>query len=162
VSASDRRLSPIRRDADGNQTAGRSWESLTERLIREAQEAGEFEQLPHRGKPLPDRSNPYAGEMGLAFDILQNAGAAPPWIEADKEARAWLDRRKALIGRVAGAGSAVQAMHLREMTAIVLGYNRAAARVNAEAPTPRQHRQPLDLKRELAALRAVAAVSERP
>ena len=32
---------------------GLSWESYAEQLIREAQEAGEFEHLPGMGKPIP-------------------------------------------------------------------------------------------------------------
>src|SRR5262249_3341711 len=33
---------------------GTSWESFIERQIREAQEAGAFENLPGQGKPIPD------------------------------------------------------------------------------------------------------------
>lgn len=42
----------VRRDADGNPSLASSWESLTERLIREAQVAGQFEGLPGHGRPL--------------------------------------------------------------------------------------------------------------
>src|SRR6188472_2350753 len=76
-----------RRDADGQLQIGRTWESLVERQIREAMAEGKFDELPHHGKPLPRADNPYAGDQALAFSILHNNGAAPPWIEADKEAR---------------------------------------------------------------------------
>jgi len=147
-------VSPTRRDAEGDVSADRSWESLTERLIREAQERGDFDDLPHRGQALPDRSNPFAGEMGLAFDMLLNAGIAPPWIEADKEARACLARRDALRQVARRAGSPMLATLEREMTLIVQRCNGAVARVNAEAPTPRQQRRPLDLAQELDSLRS--------
>jgi hypothetical protein len=38
---------------------GETWESYTERQIREAQEAGEFEALEGAGRPLPDLDEPY-------------------------------------------------------------------------------------------------------
>src|SRR5262249_38407582 len=68
----ERRVSPIRRDAEGDAMVEPTWETVTERLIREAQERGEFADLPHHGKPLPSRNNPYVGEMGLAYDMLQD------------------------------------------------------------------------------------------
>ena len=36
---------------------GVSWESWFEEQIRQAQEAGAFENLPGAGKPLPDRKS---------------------------------------------------------------------------------------------------------
>jgi DnaJ-like protein len=38
---------------------GETWESFSERQIREAQEAGEFEALEGAGRPLPDLDEPY-------------------------------------------------------------------------------------------------------
>jgi hypothetical protein len=35
------------------------YESMIERAIRDAQERGEFDDLPGAGKPLPDRGQPY-------------------------------------------------------------------------------------------------------
>jgi hypothetical protein len=42
--------------------------------------------------------NALAGEWAMAYDAL-SAGAAPPWIESDKEARAPLAAIEALIER---------------------------------------------------------------
>jgi hypothetical protein len=39
--------------------AGVSWESWVDRQIREAQERGDFDDLPGAGKPLPDLHRPY-------------------------------------------------------------------------------------------------------
>lgn len=38
--------------------AGQTWESFVDRQIREAQERGEFDDLPGAGKPLPDLDRP--------------------------------------------------------------------------------------------------------
>jgi len=145
-------VSPIRRDAEGRGIADPTWEGVTERLIREAQERGEFQDLPHQGKPLSGRPNPYAGEMALAYDLLKDAGIAPPWIEADKEARAWRDKRDALLRTAENSNSAMRRTLEREMTTVVARHNAAVDRVNATAPTTRQHRAQLVLGDELEAL----------
>jgi DnaJ homolog subfamily C member 28 len=141
------------RDARGELHVARSRETLIERQIREATEEGRFDNLPHQGKPLPNDDNPYAGDMGLAFHILKNAGVAPPWIEADREVRELLGERDALLARAA-AGDAPSAFTRPRARAtledLVIRINAAIARVNAEAPTDRQHRRPLVLADELA------------
>jgi len=153
-------VSPIRRDAEGGAIAAGTWEGVTERLIREAQERGEFEDLRLHGKPLPDRRNPYVGERELAFDMLQNAGAAPPWIEADKEARTWLAKRDALLARARVSTIPMHRTFERQLTEIVARHNAAVDRVNAEAPTHRQQRSRLVLQQELETIRR--AFDDRP
>src|SRR4051794_38175929 len=96
---SDRKRPARRVDADGHVHVGPNWETLIERQIREAMEQGKFDDLPHKGEPLPNTDNPYAGERALAFSILKNYGVAPPWIEADKEVRELIAQRDALVAR---------------------------------------------------------------
>ena len=144
-----------RRDADGRWQVGSSWETLIDRQIREAAEAGEFDNLPFQGEPLPNDENPYAAEWGLAFKVLKNAGFAPPWIEADKEVRELLDRRDAILARAADGRAMTDIARRRDRAALerlVAEINRAITRVNAEAPSARQHRRPLVLDDELARL----------
>ena len=45
----------------------RDWEKWIDQQIREAQERGEFDNLPGKGKPLDLAPNPYAQEQELAF-----------------------------------------------------------------------------------------------
>lgn len=124
-------------------------ETLIERKIREAMEDGAFEGLPHQGARLPLEDDSAAGDWALAHRMLRNAGAAPPWIESDKAARAALGERDTLLTRAARVSPAGLARTRDEMARIVDAANRAIARVNAEAPTVRQHRLPLDLAVEL-------------
>ncbi len=151
--APDNKRQVRRRDADGRMQVGPDWETLIERQIREALQEGQFENLPYQGEPLPNDDNPYAGEMGIAFRMLKNAGVAPPWIEADKEVRDLLARRDAILARVA-AGPEPTAYERRRdrvvLQDLVADINGSIARVNAEAPTDRQHRRPLSLPDELA------------
>lgn len=61
-------------------------DSETERKIRAALEAGEFDNLPGYGKPLPkDPSGGLAGDSWLAHHTLKQAGFAPEWILLRKE-----------------------------------------------------------------------------
>ncbi len=144
---------PIRKDPEGNPQFGPSWESLSERLIREAMERGEFDNLPYQGQRLPLEDETYAGEDALGYHVLKNAGVAPPWIEADKEARRQLEARDRLLDRAGAAQTQMARDRLRrEMKATVAAANDAIDRLNSEAPTPAQHRRRLDAASELAQL----------
>jgi len=68
-----------------------NWSEIVERQIVEAQERGEFDDLPGKGKPLDLTENPFADpEWRLAYKILQDSGFTLDWIELDKEIRAAL------------------------------------------------------------------------
>jgi DnaJ family protein C protein 28 len=142
-------MSPQRRDADGQWQTAKSWESLVERQIREAMDAGAFEDLPFRGQPLPIEDDSAAGDWAMAHRMLKNAGIAPPWIESDKEARRLLAMLEAMLERAPRASTLTRDRQRRDYLATVHAANRAIERVNAEAPTDRQHRRPLDVNGEV-------------
>jgi hypothetical protein len=146
------RKPPNRLDAEGRRQVAPTWESLVDRQIREAMEAGEFDDLPFRGERIPLEDDSPAGEWAMAYHVLRNAGVAPPWIEADKDVRALLDRRAAIFARAGAAGRSAFARRRDrdELARLVTEINAAVARLNAEAPTDRQHRRPLVLADELA------------
>ena len=144
------RKPPNRIDEHGTRQVAPTWESLVDRQIREAMEDGRFDDLPHHGEPLRVEDETFAGEWALAFRMLRNAGVAPPWIEADKEVRELLDRRDSLVARAAGASSFGRERDRAALERLVVQINAAVARLNAEAPTTRQHRAPVRLEVELA------------
>jgi hypothetical protein len=87
-----------------------SWEKLVEQKIREAMEAGEFDDLPGRGKPL-DLSAYFATpeEVRVSYSILKNAGVVPAEVEllgeiaklkASLEGCADEERRKEIAQRI--------------------------------------------------------------
>jgi hypothetical protein len=141
----DRPAGVARRDASGGRTIGASWESVTERLIREAQERGEFDDLPGHGMPIRVEADPWAGDEALAFHVLRNARVAPPWIEADKEVRESRERVDQLIGRARGAPSIRHDRLRRELTELVRRHTAAVHRLSSLAPADRLHRRPLVL-----------------
>lgn len=56
-----------------------SWESFTERKIREAQSAGEFDHLPGFGQPLPDLGDPGDENWWIKQKLRrENISALPP------------------------------------------------------------------------------------
>ena len=144
---------PAHHGTDPQRQLGAPRETLLDRQIREAMEEGRFDNLPHQGKPLPIEENPYAAEWGLAFHVLRNAGFAPPWIEADKEVRALLARRDAVFDRAASGPALSEIARRRDrlkLERLVVEINAAIERLNAEAPSLRQHRRPVALADELA------------
>jgi hypothetical protein len=146
-----------RRDGEGKITVGPTWESIVERQIREAMEEGAFDELPYHGRPIPLDDDSAAGERALGFRMLRNAGVAPPWIEADKEVRALLAERDVLLARASAATPLARPRLRRDFERVVADVNRAIERLNAEAPTDRQHRRRLDPEAELARLEAAFA-----
>lgn len=127
-------------------------ETYIERMIREAQERGDFDGLPHHGRPLPRPAGPGAGEWELAFSMLRDAGMAPPWIEADKECRRIRAERDALLERAREATLVTHAWYRRRLRELVAAHERAVQALNATAPSERLHRRALVLPAEMAAL----------
>jgi hypothetical protein len=150
-----------RRDDEGRWQVARTWESLIERQIREAMEDGRFDDLPHQGERLPLVDDSAAGDWASAFRIMRNADVAPEWIEADKEVRRLLEQRDAIRDRAARSSPLGRRRDRQELERVVRDHDRAVARLNALAPTDRQHRRPLDLHAELEELARLHATADR-
>ena len=65
---------------------------IVEKRIREAQENGEFDNLPGQGEPLNiEDDNHIPEDLRLAYKILKNADCLPPELEEKKEIRQMKD-----------------------------------------------------------------------
>ncbi len=135
-------------------------ETYIERMIREAQERGEFDGLSHHGRPLARPTGPGAGEWELAFSMLRNAGMAPPWIEADKECRRIRAERDALHERARDASPVSHSWYRRRLRELVAAHAQAVESLNAAAPNERLHRRPLVLSIEMEALERILVQAE--
>jgi DnaJ family protein C protein 28 len=72
------------------------FDRIAEEKIRRAMEAGEFDRLPGKGKPLKLDENPYEPEgMGAAFRMLKENNFTLPWIEEGME----IERKRLLAHR---------------------------------------------------------------
>ncbi len=72
---------------------GVSWETWIDRQIRQAQERGDFDDLPGRGKPIPDLDRPH-DEMWWVNRLLarEEIKGAPPTLAIRKAREEALDR----------------------------------------------------------------------
>lgn len=99
------------------------FERLAEKRIREAQEDGEFEGLPGRGRPLPpDRFARLHPELRIAARVLANSGYVPEEVSLMRDLGAIRER-------LAAAGTAEERERLiREYTLAELRFNMAMER----------------------------------
>jgi hypothetical protein len=154
-------VSPIHRDGDGEKTVAPTWESLADRLIREAQERGEWDTGSWAGRRLPAQDGAYESELAAGNAVLRNAGVAPPWIETDKEARRLLAERDRLQDVAARTSAAGAASLRRRFVAVVDQLDAILLRLESEAPTPAQQRPRIDRAAELEAFeRALAGATD--
>ena len=78
----------------------KSWDDWIEEKIRDAREKGLFDDLSGKGKPLPDRRNPFLPEeQQLAYDLLGDSGHTLPWIEEGKDIDARIEKARKLLQR---------------------------------------------------------------
>jgi DnaJ family protein C protein 28 len=62
------------------------FDRIVEEKIREAMQAGKFDELAGKGKPLNLNENPYEPDgWGMAFRLIRQNGFSLPWIEAGIE-----------------------------------------------------------------------------
>jgi hypothetical protein len=152
----------VRKDADGHERTAPSWETLVERLIREAQEAGRFDDLPGHGRPLALEDERHAGDLALAHHLLHNAGVAPPWIEADKEVRRIRSAIEHLLLQAATCSPGSEPRLRGRLDELVEEHDAAVRELEGLAPGPRLQRSRLDRQQLKARLDAVLAACDRP
>jgi hypothetical protein len=75
------------------------WESAIDKQIREAQERGDFDNLPGRGRPL-DANAWGQGEWALAHHVLRQAGETLPWISLSRDIEQSEDRLATMLRAV--------------------------------------------------------------
>jgi hypothetical protein len=105
--------------------AGLSCESWVDQQIREAQERGDFENLPGFGKPLPDEDKPY-DELWWVKQKLAAEGLSflPPTLALRKEAE----------DALAGAANAPSEAEVRRIVSDINDKIRACLRGPTEGP----------------------------
>jgi DnaJ family protein C protein 28 len=75
-------------------------ESMVEKMLREAIEAGEFDNLPGKGQPVDLRENPFEdADLRVVHKLLRDAGFAPAWIEEQKDIAATFEAARQTLTR---------------------------------------------------------------
>jgi hypothetical protein len=120
----------------GRKPAGVSWESFVDRRIREAQERGEFDDLPGAGKPLPDLDRPH-DELWWIRRKLKDEGLSyvPPVLQLRKD----IEEAR---GRIARARTEAE---VRELVTDINAVIREANRTVLQGPSTTA--RPLDEER---------------
>ena len=118
-------------------------ESIAERKIREAIEAGEFDNLPSKGKPIELDRDPDPS-MWMAHHLLRVNGFAPAWIEESKDIDAAVARFRADLRNARGRSGLIEEFRQRatELNGRILTYN-------LKSPSPQVHKLPMDIETEL-------------
>lgn len=134
-------------------------ESQAEKLLREAIEKGEFDNLPGKGQPLDLSENPFEDpDLRTVHRLMRNAGFAPAWIEARKEidaqyeqARVKLERAWNLFGRQqTREGLPEWERNLREFRETAAELNQRIRLYNLKAPASVFHRVVIDPEKVIA------------
>jgi hypothetical protein len=137
---SDHDTHPLRR------VTARTYESLIDQQVREAEAAGQLRDLPGAGKPLDLGDDKHVPEeLRVGFRMLKNAGYAPPWIELrksisdDQEVLAsWLSRANERWPRLGEHDRATlraeYEQRLRELNTQIANYNLTAPPAAGQIP----------------------------
>jgi hypothetical protein len=118
---------------------GMTWDTWIDRLIRQAQEQGEFDDNPYTGKPIPGLDKPRNDDWWTQqLMVREGIDALPKTIQV----------RKALDRALAGIAAAADEEEVRR---IVADINEKILDVNRKAASgPPSNMMPLDLDRVLA------------
>ena len=121
------------------------WESIAERKIREAIEAGAFDNLPCNGKPIELDTDPDPS-MWMAHHLLRVNGFAPAWIEESKDIDAAVARFRADLRNARRRPEAIEKLRNRAAE-----LNRRILTYNLKSPSAQVHKLPLDIEAEIRA-----------
>lgn len=86
--------------AKSNKLRGKQYRDYIEEQIREAQERGDFDNLPGTGKPLNLDDTAFVGDRALGYSLLKSNGYAPREVELSKEIRTVAERASARLAKV--------------------------------------------------------------
>jgi DnaJ homolog subfamily C member 28 len=118
------------------------WESIAERKIREAIEAGEFDNLPSKGQPIELETDPDPN-LWMAHHLLRVNGFAPAWIEESKDIDAAIRSFRADLQNARRRHASIDEFRSRSAE-----INRRILTYNLKSPSVRLHKLPLDIEAE--------------
>jgi DnaJ family protein C protein 28 len=139
-------------------TVMKRWESSVEKQIREAMEAGKFDNLPGKGKPVDLSENPFEDpDLRTAHRLLRNAGFAPAFIEERKDIDRELEQARTALARAwtiyqraeAGSQDALWERVQQEFRERAEELNKRIRVHNLRVPASTFHRNLIDVEREL-------------
>lgn len=135
------------------------WESPVERQIREAMEAGAFDNLPGKGKPLDLGNNPFEHPMMPTLRrVLRDNGVTHPLLDARKAFEAEIEERRATLRRAwkahtqRGGSPKAWDQAVDEFRTAIQSLNREIKLNNLKAPLPNFIVRTVDAEAEIQAI----------
>jgi hypothetical protein len=119
------------------------WESIAERKIREAIEAGKFDNLPSKGKPIELDIDPDPS-LWTAHHLLRVNGFGPAWIEESKDIDAAVSRFRTELRNARRRRAAIDEFRNRAAE-----LNRRVLTYNLKTTSAQLHKWPLDVDAEM-------------
>lgn len=150
------------------------WTALVaERKIKDALEAGEFDNLPGKGQPLDLEVNPFeTADQRVANRVLKNARALPEWLQYEKDIQREMQTVTPLRERGLRAIRIArnEAARARAVARLRMAYHERIDLINTlilkySFVTPGALQRPFapyNLKREMAALEEAIAEASSP
>lgn len=138
------------------------WQSLIDRQIKQAQEAGELNSAA-AGRPLKLDDNPYTpADQRLAYKVLKDNGFAPEWIAQRQAIEAREDKLRQQVERAVRAYR--QALATAATDTVSGEMQRLRARTAFEVARARLAEEAARLNREIATynLKVPPSVGQRP
>jgi len=111
---------------------GKRFFDYVEEQIQQAQERGEFDNLPGAGKPLDLDSNQFAGDKALAYSMLKQSGFAPPEIELAKEIRSESEQAEAKLANLHHRGNSLRTRRIPPPASEKRAFNVAVEKAAAD------------------------------
>ena len=101
-----------RQQAKAAKYRSKQYRDFIEEQIHNAQERGDFDNLPGAGKPLKLEGNLYVGDRAMGYNLLKSNGYAPREVELSKEIRTAAERAEAKLVKVRHLGQTLRARRL--------------------------------------------------
>lgn len=115
-------------------------------------EAGEFENLPSKGKPIPLEEDPFEDpSLRMAHHLLRVNGFAPPWIEEASEIDRASERLRNEISNARSSHAVSSPSRQRVLDGLqmeVQELNRRILAYNLKCPGVRFHRLPVKFEND--------------
>jgi DnaJ family protein C protein 28 len=111
------------------------WQSAIDKMLRDAQQSSEWQNLPGEGRPLNLDDNPYApADQKLAYKILKDNDMSPAWIMDGKELEATREKIMKRIGRAKAAGITSSSYVSDSLRDAVKDFNTKVMNYNLKVP----------------------------
>ena len=111
---------------------GKQYFDYIDEQIREAQDRGEFDNLPGTGKPLNLDDNFFTGDKAMAYHLLKQNGYAPPEVELAKEIRIQFEKTQEKLEKLRQQRKSLYTRHIPPFESEKRSFNYAVEKAAAQ------------------------------